>query len=331
MKIIINLLIFCIVLFLYLHIYFHIKTSDDLEIYEIDKPSKEKLEEICDLRQPVVFDYNSKIIDIFKQNNILDTYGAFDIKIRNTKTPDYDTDIHLPIVFNKALDIIKNDNKETYFVENNMDFLEETTLIKHFSYNDYFLRPPLVSNCNYDYIFGSKNTVTPFRYELNYRNYFLVTEGVATIRLSPFKSSKYLYTNNDYENFEFRSEIDPWNVSPHYKADFDKIKCLDVIVNPGYIIYIPAYWYYSIKFNENTSICVFKYRTYMNNFAILPQLILNILQNQNIKRQVVKHIEVENNNSKNNNSENNNSENNNSENNNSENNNSENNNIEKEK
>ena len=37
--------VFCIVLFLYIHIFFHLKTSDDLEVYEIDQPSKEKLEE----------------------------------------------------------------------------------------------------------------------------------------------------------------------------------------------------------------------------------------------------------------------------------------------
>ncbi len=34
-------LIFCSILFLYIHIYFHLKTSDDLEVYEIDKPSKD--------------------------------------------------------------------------------------------------------------------------------------------------------------------------------------------------------------------------------------------------------------------------------------------------
>ena len=292
MKIIINLLVFCIVLFLYLHIYYHLKTSNDLEIYEIEQPSKDKLEEICDLRQPVLFDYNNdKIIDVFKQSNILDIYGAFDIKIRNVKNTDYDTDIFLPIVFNKSLDIITNDNEQKYISENNSEFIEETTLLKNFSYNDSFLRPHMVANCEYDYIFGAKDAVTPFRYELNYRNYFLVTEGKAIVRLTPFKSSKYLYTNNDYENLEFRSEINPWNVSPQYKADFDKIKCLDIEVKPGYIIYIPAFWYYSIKFENETSICVFKYRTYMNVLAILPQLILNILQNQNIKRQVVKHIE----------------------------------------
>ena len=59
MKIIFSMLIFCIVLFLYLHIFFHLKTSNDLEVYEIDQPSKDKLEEICDLRQPVIFNYES--------------------------------------------------------------------------------------------------------------------------------------------------------------------------------------------------------------------------------------------------------------------------------
>ena len=46
MKIIIGLCIFCLVLFIYLHIQFHLKKSNDLEMYEIDQPSKEKLEEI---------------------------------------------------------------------------------------------------------------------------------------------------------------------------------------------------------------------------------------------------------------------------------------------
>ena len=58
MKSLFTVLIFCIVLFIYIHINFHLRTSDDLEVYEIDQPSKDKLEEICDIRQPVIFDYN---------------------------------------------------------------------------------------------------------------------------------------------------------------------------------------------------------------------------------------------------------------------------------
>ena len=55
-EIIISLFVFCVILFFYLHIQFHLKTSDDLEIYEVEQASKEKIEEICDLRQPVLID-----------------------------------------------------------------------------------------------------------------------------------------------------------------------------------------------------------------------------------------------------------------------------------
>ena len=48
---IIIFLIFCIVLFLYIHVFFHVKTSNDLEIYDIELPNKEKFEEICNLKQ----------------------------------------------------------------------------------------------------------------------------------------------------------------------------------------------------------------------------------------------------------------------------------------
>ena len=43
-EIIIGLFVFCVILFFYLHIQFHLKTSNDLEIYEVDQASKEKIE-----------------------------------------------------------------------------------------------------------------------------------------------------------------------------------------------------------------------------------------------------------------------------------------------
>ena len=33
-----------------------------------------------------------------------------------------------------------------------------------------------------------------FRYDLNYRNYYTVTQGSISVKLSPPKSSKYLYS-----------------------------------------------------------------------------------------------------------------------------------------
>ena len=71
---------------------------------------------------------------------------------------------------------------------------------------------------------GSNGVQTPFKYDLNYRNYILITEGSINLKLAPPKSKKYLYENADYENFEFSSPINPWNVQSMYRADFDKVK-----------------------------------------------------------------------------------------------------------
>jgi hypothetical protein len=188
--------------------------------------------------------------------------------------------------------LFDKDSNATYFSENNMDFLSETAAIKNMSYNDEFLRPYLVSNCNYDVMLGSNNVVTPFRYEINYRNYFIVTQGSIKIKLAPPKSIKYLYPVNDYENFEFRSKINPWNPQIKFKADFDKIKCLEIILVPGKFLFIPAYWWYSFKFSENTSVSCFRYRTYMNNIAISNNIAMYALQNQNVERKIAKKIDI---------------------------------------
>jgi hypothetical protein len=173
-----------------------------------------------------------------------------------------------------------------------MDFLQETGTIKHIQQNDGLFRPPLVSNCNYDFLNGSKNSCTPFRYDLNYRNFFIVTQGSVMIKLSPPKSSKYLHPIYDYENFEFKSPINPWNVETKFLNDFDKIKCLEMTLQKGKCIFIPAYWWYSFKYygELNSSMISLKYRTYMNNVTILPEIFLSVLQNQNIVRNYVKGV-----------------------------------------
>jgi hypothetical protein len=149
----------------------------------------------------------------------------------------------------------------------------------------------MVSNCFYDLVSASQNTETPLQYNVNYRNFYLVTHGKIKIKLIPPKSARYLYPTDDYENFEFRSPLNPWEIQRQYKADFDKIKTLEIELTPGKIVYIPAYWWYSVKFMEPlTSVCVFKYRTYMNTVAILPKLCMKTLQRQNTKREIVKKV-----------------------------------------
>jgi hypothetical protein len=293
MKLIIGFFIFCLVLFIYLHIQFHLKTSEDLEIYEIDDASKDKLEEIFDLRQPVLFNFDcDKIILSSNRKYILDNYHAFEIKIRNTKDTDTNSELYIPLPLHTSLKLFNEDKQSQYFTENNYDFLQETGVGKNLKYNDEYLRPYMISNCNYDIMFGSNGTETPFRYEINYRNFFLCTQDNVQIKLAPPKSIKYLYPCYDYENFEFRTPVNPWNVQPKYSADFDKIKCLEFTLQKGKTVFIPAYWWYSIKFNNNSSLACFKYRTYMNNLAISPYIAMHSLQIQNIKRNIVKKVSI---------------------------------------
>jgi len=296
MNIIIIVLIFCIVLFLYLHIYYHLKTSDDLEVYEISNMSKERLEEICGLRQPILFNYDIQKLILLSRENILKNYSSFDIKLRNISNTyaeintnsDSTSDILLPVTLKNGIKVIEEDENSKFISENNSDFLEETSLIKTLQANDEFIRPHMMSSYIYDYILGSKDNITPLRYDMNYRNYFVLLSGSIKVKMSPPKSGKYLHPIKDYENYEFRSSINPWNVQEKYKNDFDKIKCMEVTMEPGKILFIPPYWWHSLKFEDNKSTVIsFKYRTYMNTLAILPSLFISFLQKQNIKHDII--------------------------------------------
>jgi hypothetical protein len=301
--IVISIFIFCIVLFLYLHVHFHLKRSNDLEVYEIEQPSKQRLEEVCDIRQPTTFEfYNEQLLTQLSYQSIHTNYRAFDIHIRDvSKTPssqtredktkiqqkgtEHDQVLYIPVTFKIAHEVLKTDTDTKYFSEHNADFIDETGLIKIFQLNDEFLRPYMVSTCMYDILMASTGTTTPLRYEVNYRNYFLVTQGRVKILLIPPKDTRYLYPINDYDILEFRTPVNPWKVQPEYQDDFDKIKTLEVELFQGMAMFIPAYWWYSIQFIvHETSVCSFKYRTHMNTISIAPQLIMNVLQNMNTKR-----------------------------------------------
>ena len=279
-------LIFLIVCFLYIHIYYHLKVSNSLEVYEIDDCTKDRFEEICNLRQPFVG--KSSIIEISNMMNskqLNNIYSAFDVKIRNNKNFNSKTeDLYYPLKWRDAVSLMSKDDKGKYICENNYDFIEETELLKEFQRNDSFLRPPMVSNCKYDIMKGSINSYTPFRYELSFRTFFYILEGNVTIKLCPPKNNKYLFAYHDYELFEFRSQIDPWDVKSEFVDNFDKIKMLEIHLTKGEYVFIPAYWWYTIKYNSDDNLLgKFQYYTYMNNLSLLPKFTMYILQNQNIR------------------------------------------------
>ena len=120
MKEIIAVVVFCVILFIYLHVHFHLKKVDDLEIYEICQPSKERLEEVCDFRQPVVTDFNNQsIIEKCNLNYVKMNYTGYDIKIRNVKECDDETELYIPLGIVESVDLFKRDKESKYMSENN--------------------------------------------------------------------------------------------------------------------------------------------------------------------------------------------------------------------
>ena len=290
MKYIFELVVFCIILFFYLHINFYLKTSNDYEIYELDNITKTKLEELCNLRQPTVFNVNSELLNTCKLTNLTKNLGNLDLQIRDITDNDETSEFYIPLTLNNSIKLLNGDMENKYITERNQEFINESGLLNNFKEHNNLLKPYGTSLTSYDLLSGSKNTATPLRYEMYFRNFYYVTEGCATIKLTPSSNTKYLHVNKDYDNFEFSSAINPWNCQEKYMNDFQKVRFTEIVLYPGMMFFIPMYWFYSIKYTENTTICNFKYRTLMNTLTISPHLLFNFLQKTNIKYTTTKTV-----------------------------------------
>jgi hypothetical protein len=280
MYIFINILILIIVIFFYIHIYSYKKTSNYLEIYELDNPSKDNLENIFNYKQPVLIkNLNLKNLDNIGLAYLENNYFSFDINIYNINN---DNNIYLPLI--DSLLLFKNDISSNYISICNSSFLTETTLEKVVNNYDLFFRPLNTINMNYDIILGSKNSYTKLKNELYSRNYIIVLSGKIKVTLIPPKYSKYLHTITDYTNMESKSQINIIKLDDKYKHDYSKIKSLEIILDKHDVINIPPYWFYQIEIlEENTLLYNFKYRTLLFNASIIPEICLSILQKHNTK------------------------------------------------
>jgi hypothetical protein len=181
----------------------------------------------------------------------------------------------------------KDDEAIKYYSEDNYEFLSESGLLKKITIDDDILRPYMGCNRLYDVLTGSFNGYTPLRYEVNDRNFFMVVNGYIDVLLIPPKYSKYLRGNPNYETFEFNSLIDVWNTQEKYSQEYKKSKSIQITINSGKVLYIPPYWWYSIRFHKRSSVVSLKYRTYMNNIAILPNICTHYLQMFNVKKNII--------------------------------------------
>jgi hypothetical protein len=267
--------IFLLVWFFYLHITSQWKTSEDLEIYETEYINPTHLQEVCHVRQPVLFQLRPEAHLLLQrmQIPIMQKYYQNTVCIRDT------SDIPssgLEMPFQTALTLTEKDPHSKYFSEQNAQFIEESSLGNLFSAMNDYIRPPLCIHQTNDIMFGSKGAATPLRYHTKSMQYLIVTCGKIHVKMAPWKSRKYLYPTKDYNWYEFRSNMDVWkSCSPH-------VQCLEFDVYPGMMLFIPPYWFYSIQYTSDTTTTVasLAYTTAINAFANSYDLLVYYAQLQ---------------------------------------------------
>jgi hypothetical protein len=289
-----SIIVFIIVLFIYLHLTSQWKRSEDLEIYEMDYESNAQLQEVCDVKQPVLFDFKSVSPEFFENTTLdhfLENAKNQDVNVKDTN--DYNTQscvdsIILP--FQTAHSLLKSDPASHLISEGNDEFIDECSHTKQYqTYVDEYLKPNFAIRTKYDICMGSDKSHTPFRYHTHSRHYCIVANGNIHVKMAPWKSGKHMHPVKDYENYEFFSNMNPWEKDSH----MEKIKFLEFEVQEGYVLCIPPYWWYSIQYTSHECIvCTATYNTVMNIVANAKHWALYFFQQQNIQQKTVKTMDM---------------------------------------
>ena len=286
--------IFTIILFLYIHIVGEFARSEDLEIYEMDYIDNKQFQEVCNIKQPVLFEFKQIEPQIFQDMHIqtLGNSTKDDLKIidsndywKNDESVDY-----ISIPFQTAHKLMETDSNSHFFTEHNEIFMEENRLDQKLKHLDEYFKPYGTIQTQSDFLMGSKSCAGPMQYHTDYRHLVGVVSGKIHIKMTPWKSSKYLSPIKDFEKYEFKSPINVWKPQEQYMNDYEKIKFLEFDILAGYVLYIPPYWWYSIKYSDEPDSCAFTrtYNTIINRIANIPDIGMYMLQQQNITKKTVK-------------------------------------------
>jgi len=284
--------IFILVLFLYIHIVAQYKTSEDLEIYEMDYTDNRHLQDICDLKQPILFRAPT-IMNPIRPEEWTEKCAEHDIVMKSVA--DYYTVDnkesacdYVMMPYRAFHSLVSSDRNARYFTEKNHEFIEDAGFYGEYRDMDVSIKPPYIAKTTYDFIAGSAECTTPMRYHIDSHRYFYVTSGKIRVKMTPYKSRKYLHVVKDYDHYEFWSPVNVWSPQESYRNDYDKLRFVEFDVVAGYILYIPAYWFYSFEFVEKDSqIMGVIYNSSMNILANLPHIARYYMQFSTTKQRVM--------------------------------------------
>jgi hypothetical protein len=261
-----SILIFIVVLILYSQVIFQLKKGDDVEIYETDYTTNKDINANANLKQPFVFqfgeyDSNLKSMPLTK---MVAEQGSFDVYVK--EIADYHADrppTSVVLSLSAANSLMKTDTEGKYFSSGNQYFIEETGIQRYYQQLDKYLEPALSVFSRYDLLLGSAGVTTPLSYHTFERRYIYITGGKYVVKMTPWRSTKYMALNKNYREYEFSSPLNVWKPND---SEISKMKFVDFNVEAGQIVYVPPFWHYSLKMvGEDDHVAhIFDYSSPMN-------------------------------------------------------------------
>ena len=173
-----------------------------------------------------------------------------------------------------------------WYSEGNSEFLGEAEgFLEGLAEMDRFLKPAFTVGTEIDIGSGAVGAVTPLRYHTNTRRFLVVggTGGRVSVKMTPWKKHRrYLHEVRDYDRGEYRSGVDLWCPGERHRRDAKKVEVLEFDVTSGYVLYIPPYWGYTIRYDVGgTWVAEYRYCTLFNRVAFLGELGRTWLQQRN--------------------------------------------------
>jgi len=277
----VSIIIFIIILTIYMHVIEEKKLSEDLEIYEMDFKDNKQLQEISNLKQPVLFKLQDIEPSFFKQFDIIgDTKTSVIVKDKS----DIDNANYIKLPYDSAKTLMKTDTSSRFYSERNYKIANETSY--DFTKLDTHLKPQFTIHSKREMLFGSNGAHTVMRYHTEHRKFLVIRKGRIHVKMTPWRSNTLLHVTKDYVNYDFRSKVDVWKPQPKYASDVEQLKFLEFDVDAGYVLNIPPFWFFSIKYSneDRTELFELTYNTPMNTLSNIHLWGLYYIQHQNLKR-----------------------------------------------
>ena len=129
-------------------------------------------------------------------------YSRYDVHVKDVRDYQQKGTIE-PIVLplHTSVEFFESDQNSHLYSENNEEFLEETQLLKKIKQVDSVLQPNFLARAEYDLLFGSCHTSTPFRYQTESRNLKKTFENFAFRQILKFSSKGHLRVNDEGKCF----------------------------------------------------------------------------------------------------------------------------------